>query len=204
MTENTPSPRVDPDRAVISQILAGHSKLYTVLVNRHKDAALTLALRMVRDRHDAEELVQDAFVRAFRNLGKFRGDACFGTWFYKILHNLCLTRISRRRPVATAIDIMAEETDGHYLVDTDDPSPLEIMEGEELQKTIVVALENLPVSQRTVLTLFYVQDMSYEEIAEVVGMPLGTVKTHLFRGRLLLRKRVLRELKGEVEAYDEQ
>src|SRR5512138_224606 len=86
----------DRDESVLAEIRGGNSRKFAVLVNRHQERALTLAVRIVGNREEAEELVQDSFVRAFRALGDFRGDAKFGTWFTRILYNVCLTRAGRK------------------------------------------------------------------------------------------------------------
>ncbi len=93
------------DAEIIDEVRAGNSRSYAFLVDRHKDRALTLALRLVGARHEAEELVQDAFLKAFRNLGRFRGEARFGTWFYRILYNLCMTRLRRRSTAPQMLEI---------------------------------------------------------------------------------------------------
>jgi RNA polymerase sigma-70 factor (ECF subfamily) len=159
---------------------------------------MTLAVRLIGSREEAEELVQDAFLRAYRNLDQFRGDAKFSTWFYRILYNLCMTRVARRRKKPAALEIDDGKVD-RVLVDEEAISALDRIEQEELSIIIASEIENLPEKFKTLVTFFYVQEMSYEEICTVLGMPLGTLKTNLFRGRNLLRGRVLTRLKDEVK-----
>ena len=160
---------------------------------------MTLALRLTGNREEAEELVQDAFLRAYRSLDQFRGDAKFGTWFYRILYNLCLTKVSRRKGKPEQLDVSDEQMLDNILVDADDIGIQERMEGEEMQQMIASEIEALPERFKLTLTLFYVQEMSYEEITTVLNQPLGTVKTNLFRARNLLRERVLNAMKGEMK-----
>ena len=189
----------DTDRDIIEQVRAGNSRRYAVLVDRHKDRAFTLALRLTGNRQEAEELVQDAFLRAFKNLNQFRGDAKFGTWFYRILYNLCMTKVTRRRGKPEALDAKDGDTLDSLLVDNDEPSIHERLEDEELQGIVSEEIRALPENYRAAITLFYVQEMSYEEIVSVLNIPVGTVKTNLFRARNLLKERVLGRMKGEMK-----
>jgi RNA polymerase sigma-70 factor (ECF subfamily) len=188
----------DPERDIIEQVRAGNARRYAVLVDRHKDRALTLAVRLTRNREEAEELVQDAFVRAYKGLDQFRGDARFGTWFYRILYNLCMTKVTRRRGGVEQLDLDDDQSLNTAVVN-DEPSIHERLERDEMQTMISEEIESLPGQFKSVITLFYVQEMSYEEIASVLDRPIGTVKTNLFRGRALLRERVLGRVKGEMK-----
>ena len=187
----------DPDQEIIEAIRGGHVRGFGVLVDRHKDRAMTLALRIVGEREDAEEVVQDAFLRAYRNLEQFRGESRFSTWFYRILYNACMSRVTRRPKHGETVDSGDETID---MIGSDDPSVQQTLENEEEQAVLQEEMTRLPETFRTALTLFYVQELSYDEMASILQMPLGTVKTNLSRGRVLLRKRVLERLKEEVDA----
>ena len=188
----------DTDQDLIEAIRAGNPRRFSVLVDRHKDRAMTLALRIVGERGAAEELVQDAFLRAYRSLEKFRGDAKFSTWFYRILYNVCMTRVLRRPK--EKVEWSDDDMRTLDVADQDVPSAQERMEAEEMQALLKEELARIPQAFRSALTLFYVQELSYEEMASVLEMPLGTVKTNLSRGRVLLRKRVMERLNEEVHA----
>lgn len=189
----------DSDQDIVDQIRAGNTRRYALLVDRHKDRALTLACRLIGGKEEAEELVQDAFVRAFKSLDQFRGDAKFGTWYYRILYNLCMTKVTRRRGKPEQINVDGEGGLDNLLVDGDEPSIDERLEEEELNELIADEINSLPEKFKSVVTLFYVQEMSYEEIVSVLGTPIGTVKTNLFRARNLLKERVLGRMKGETK-----
>ena len=186
------------DAEIIDGVRAGNTRAYALLVDRHKDRALTLAHRLVGDHMEAEELVQDAFVKAFRNLGQFRGDARFGTWFYRILYNLCMTQLRRRSGLPQMLDISDDAALDALSVDSETPGVDESLETYDIVRFLSVEVEALPPQYRSAVTLFYVQDMTYEEIADIMNVPLGTVKTCLFRGRNLLKKRISMRLKKEV------
>ena len=188
----------ETEKDIIEQVRAGNTRRYAFLVDRHKDQAFTLAVRLTGERSEAEELVQDAFLRAFKSLDQFRGDAKFGTWFYRILYNLCMTKVTRRRGKHEHVDLDDVNVLQSFRAEDEEPSIHERLEDEELKEMLSGEIESLPEKFRSVITLFYIQEMSYEEIVSVMNAPIGTVKTNLFRARNLLKERVLRRMKGEV------
>ena len=159
---------------------------------------MTLAFRLVGEKSEAEELVQDSFLRAFRSLGTFRGDAKFSTWFYRILYNVCMTRVRRRGLVPVQVDGEDPGSEGAVWADPA-PDVLKRMESAEVREILLEEMLQLPEAFRAALTLFYVQELKYEEMTHVLQIPVGTVKTHLSRGRTLLRERVLERMKDEVQ-----
>lgn len=189
---------LDPDSQILQEIRDGQPRRFAALVDRHKDRALTLAVRLVGNREEAEELVQDSFVRAYRSLDEFRGDARFATWLYRIVYNVCLTKVMRRKdqdiPPAVVVD---EVLSGE--IASPESDILSRLEDEELRRFVGQAIELLPEKQRTAVTLFYIQEMTYEEIAQITGQPMGSVKTHLFRGREALRRSVSRQWEARVK-----
>jgi RNA polymerase sigma-70 factor (ECF subfamily) len=158
---------------------------------------MALALRMLRNRLDAEEALQDAFVRAYRGLEGFEEGSTFGTWFYRILYNVCLTRLGARKADIESVDF-SDESGEQF-----DPSILACdglageIEARDITRMVHQTLDELPPKYATILSLFYLQERSHEEIVEITAMPIGTVKTHLFRARELLRKALVRRLSGE-------
>ena len=189
---------LDLDRHIIEEIRAGNTRRYAQLVDRHKDRAMTLALRLTGSREEAEELLQDAFLRAFKNLGQFRGDARFATWFYRILYNLCMTKISRRNSKSETLTIEDRSGLDNIFVDEEEPTIHQKLEQEEFLEMVSREIDDLPEKYKSAVLLFYVQELSYEDICTVQNLPLGTVKTNLFRGRNLLRERVMKKVKGEM------
>jgi|ERR1051326_5965665 RNA polymerase sigma-70 factor (ECF subfamily) len=186
------------DTEIIDKVRGGARHHFAALVDRYKDRAMTLSIRMLKNRQDAEEATQDAFVRAYNGLDKFEGTAKFGTWFYRILYNVCLTKIGNRKEGFVEYDDGMEYADeqrapfggagperkGNLSRD------LETRDMIEFIKTII---EKLPPKYSTILSLFYFQELSHEEICEVTRLPLGTVKVHLFRARALLQERLQKE-----------
>ena len=188
------------DQELIVEIQSGKIASFRVLVERHKDRAFTLAVRLLKQRTDAEEALQDAFLRAFQGLEDFRGDAKFSTWFYRILYNVCLTRLGRAKPEAQQYSFQEEEGEEFSLqIASGDSLPDEVLEQNEFMTLISREIERMPEQYRVILTLYYIEELSYEEMSDVLQLPLGTIKTHLFRGRALLRSTVIEKYYPEVK-----
>jgi RNA polymerase sigma-70 factor (ECF subfamily) len=180
-TPGTSRGRHDVD--LVEGIRRGNMRDFSVLVDRYQDRAYTLASRILGDPASAEEAVQDAFLKAYRGMTSFRGDAAFGTWFYRIVYNCCLTRT--RRIVPDRISL--EEAEREEPV-SEEPAADVQMETREMVDLVNQILGKLPQQWRSVVTLYYIDELRYEEIAEILGVPLGTVKTHLFRARTRMKK----------------
>jgi RNA polymerase sigma-70 factor (ECF subfamily) len=180
------SPGSSPERLdheLVDGIRRGNLRDFSLLVDRYQDRAFTLAARVLGDPASAEEAVQDAFLKAYRGIATFRGDAAFGTWFYRIVYNCCLTRARRRTPERTSLD----DEDAAEPV-SEDPGADQRLEEQETAALVNEILGELPAPWRAVVTLFYIEELKYEQIAEILGIPLGTVKTHLFRARARMKK----------------
>jgi RNA polymerase sigma-70 factor (ECF subfamily) len=166
---------------------------FTVLVDRYKDRIHRLVRRMVGGPDD-EDLTQEVFIKVYRAIPGFRGGSTFKTWIYKIAHNLCLSELRKkgRRGEHLSIEEEGDEKIHRLLPDTRHGLEDEI-EKRDLSQSIRKLMERLPPQYRTALTLFYLENAKYEEISEIMGIPLGTVKTHIRRARLRLRDLLLVE-----------
>lgn len=176
----------DPDATTIQLIRTGMPNAYAQIVNRYAARALSLASRYIRDPHAAEDVVQDAFVRAYTALPSFKGEALFSTWFYRIVFNTAMNAAQkqRRQPDLTEID---EES----LVVWTDTDMFTRLEAAEMDVVLRESMQAISPTYAVVLDLFYVQDRSYDEIVTITALPLGTVKTRLNRGRALLRAEMM-------------
>jgi RNA polymerase sigma-70 factor, ECF subfamily len=184
----------DLDREIIQQVLDGNVQAFGLLVDRHKAKAMTLAVRILKNREDAEEALQDAFVRVYRALSSFEWKSNFSTWLYRIVYNTCATAAGKRNG-KYRISLDEGDEDGVKLEIESDELPPDIkMESDEFSKMVNEEVEKLPVAYGSTFTLFAVQDMSYEEIVHVTGVPLGTVKARLFRARVLLREAMVKRM----------
>jgi RNA polymerase sigma-70 factor (ECF subfamily) len=180
------------DNEIIEKIRKGGKHHYARLIDRYKDKAFTLAVRMLKDRQEAEEAIQDAFIRAYNALDKFQGTAKFGTWFYRIVYNVCLTRLGKRK--AEFIFMEYEEESGNgSMTHTVAESLEKQIEAGNMIEFVKKIIETLPEKYGMILSLFYLQELTHEEICEVTQLPLGTVKVHLFRARAMLQERLTSE-----------
>lgn len=185
----------DPDHQIIRRILAGEPRAYGALVDRHKSHGMTVAMRMLKNREDAEEALQDAFVRAYRSLDRFEFQSKFSTWFYRILFNVCSTSLSRRDPSPVlSLDTHDDDEGISPHLPSTDAAPDVDLESREFRSIVAEEIANLPANYASIMTLFLLEDLSYAEIVEITGFPLGTVKTHLFRARTMLRDAVHRRI----------
>ena len=171
------------------------------LVERHSDRAFQLAYSILQNRQDAEEVVQDAFIRIYRSLGNFRGDSQFSTWMYRIVVNLCNNKFRwnkvRGANCTISMDAPLSNAEGdddlRLELPSSDASPNEQAEFADLRERLEKAMATLPESYRTAVMLRNVQQLDYEEIAKILDCAVGTVKSRINRGRELLRQ----ALKGE-------
>jgi RNA polymerase sigma-70 factor, ECF subfamily len=167
----------------------GDQDAFALLVQRHQRFVFNLSLRMVQDYEDASEVTQEAFLAAWQGLPSFRGEANFTTWLYRIAYHCCLRQLERRKrerflqtvlQAEQILDGMNREKQGE-----------DILERRDRQVAVREQMEHLPGKYRVVLILRHLQEMTYEEMAAVLSMPVGTIKTHLFRARNLLKERLL-------------
>ncbi|MFT5920292.1 MAG: RNA polymerase sigma factor (sigma-70 family) [Granulosicoccus sp.] len=167
------------EQQYIEQVLDGNVNAYEHLVNRHKGMVHTIAMRIVRNQEDAEEVTQDTFLKAFQKLSTFKGGSKFSTWLYRITYNVAVSK-TRKKQLDTAD--MEDET----LANLDLNSTSDTLDGlkkEEQKRYIDSAIEQLPEDQSLILTLFYLNENSIEEIVEITKMTAGNVKVKLHRAR---------------------
>jgi len=192
MTPNT-------DQHFINQVLNGQTAAYSVLVECYKDLVFTLALRMLKNREEAEEVSQDTFVKAYKSLVKFKGDSKFSTWLYKIAYNSCLDRLKtyKKNYALVTIDEFTERD-----IKTLD-NAFEQLAAKEQGEAVKACMELLPPEDSFILTLFYFEDQSLEEISEVLGITPNNVKVKLFRSRKKLATVLKEKLEPEmIKAYE--
>ncbi len=174
----------DADADLVRQAQGGNEGAFEELVLRHQRFAFNVAYRVLGERAEAEDVIQEAFVRAWRALPGFRRQARFTTWLYRIVHNLCLNRLPGLRRELRAIDDLDE------LLADEGRSPAHSFQVREKLSFLHAQLPQLPGKYRLVLTLRYLEGLSYKEIAAELDLPMGTVKTHVHRARHLLTERL--------------
>jgi RNA polymerase sigma-70 factor (ECF subfamily) len=190
----------EEDRALILQAKAGNSGAFRKLVERHQRRAFAIAIGLVRDENDAREIVQEAFLRVHRGLGSFEGGSSFFTWLYRIVSNLSIDAMrkpSRRESEALDPDIRDEGVDQPLLARLDGADPLDVVRRGEILRRIQAALDELPPYHRGVSLMRELEGMSYEEMAEAMGVSKGTIMSRLFHARRKLQRAL-------ADCYEEQ
>ena len=176
---------MDNEQAFIQRAQKGDHDAYAALVDEHQRYIYNLALRVLKDADEALDLTQETFVRAWTALPNFRGQSQFRTWLYRIVTNLCYNRLPNLRRSLTDLgdDVISEipETDLSF------DNPARGFESRELRSHLHHAIENLDENYRLLISLRYQNELAYEEIASMLNLPLGTVKTGLFRAKEQLR-----------------
>lgn len=165
------------------------------LMEENKDMAFTIALKIVNTREDAEEVVQDSFLKAFSAIGTFRGSASFSTWFYRIVYNTSLTKIKRKRIVTSPISGIDLERKS----DSRDTSTWSMLKEEERKRYVNDALRKLNYLDGTIITLYYVGDNKLKKIAEIMDLKESAVKMRLLRAREKLKAELETLLGNELE-----
>ena len=172
----------ESDAALVAQARKGDQAAFEQLVRRHQRYVFNVAYRVLGDAVEAEDVTQEAFVRAWRGLPGFRGQSRFTTWLYRIVYNLCLNRLPKLRRELLQIEPLED-----VLADAA-PSPPDILETQEQMAFLHAELERMPEKYRLVLSLRYLEHLSYEEIATALNAPLGTVKTRMRSALARLRR----------------
>ena len=180
-----PTPLEESDELWVARALQD-PQAYEELVRRYQRRLYNLACRLTGDQEEAQDLAQEALVRAYNALARFRQGERFSPWIYKIATNLCINYLRRRR-FQVPLDEEAPFVDGAL-------TPEQALEREETRVTVQEAILALPDQYRAVVLLRHQQELSYSDIASALGLPLGTVKTHLFRAREMLNKILSQEL----------
>ena len=179
------------DRAAITRAQTGDTSAFRQLVERYQHRAYVLAVGLVRDEQDAQEVVQEAFLRVHKNLASFNGGSSFFTWLYRIVTNLSIDlmrRPFRREGSLVERSATAPEDDLPFMARLDGSDPLDHVHRCEMAASISAALDALPPYHRGVIILREVEGMSYQEIAEVMGVSKGTVMSRLFHARQKLQR----------------
>ena len=182
------------DGELVARTVAGDDGAYTVLVERYSDFVYTVVLRVVRSEEDARDVAQEAFVRAHRSLSRFRGDSKFSSWLYRIAVNRALTHLKRRKSRPDTVEYTSTspveaEFSSRRAVEDPEERVLDL----EFRSRVRKAVAKLPPRYRAAVTLFYLEERSYKEVAEALGVPMGTLKTHLHRARAILREELEQE-----------
>jgi RNA polymerase sigma-70 factor (ECF subfamily) len=184
----------DPDAALMLRVKQGDHGAFATLVDKYKQPVLNLVYRMLRDLSEAEDVAQNAFVQAYKAAHRYEAGSKFSTWLFTIARNLALNEIRRRsRHSAESLDTPhpdQEDRPLHQFEDKSSASPGEGLLQAELQEKIELVLRDLPENQRTAILLCRQEELSYEEIARVIGCTVSATKSLIHRGRETLRQKL--------------
>ncbi len=180
------------DQQLVDRVFRGDKHAFDLLVLRYQHRILGLIGRFINDPAEVEDVAQEAFIKAYRALPKFRGDSAFYTWLYRIAINTAKNYLVARgrRPPSTDIDVDDAEFMENNTTLTDIESPEANQEKTDLERVIYEAIDELPEDLRTAFTLREFSGLSYEEITEIMGCPVGTVRSRIFRAREALDKKI--------------
>jgi RNA polymerase sigma-70 factor (ECF subfamily) len=190
---------IDPDAALMLRVKQGDTMAFTELVEKYKQPVMNLVARTLRDQTEAEDLAQNVFVQVYKSAYRYKSTAKFSTWLFTIARNLCLNEIRRRsRHPAESLEGQSEQEDQpqRQFEDKKTFQPTENLLQSELAQKIEAALAELPENQRTAILLCRQEELSYEEIAEVLGTSLSATKSLIHRGRETLKEKLKPYLKS--------
>lgn len=177
------------DKELIALIKKGDMSAFDEFTKMYQNRVVNIAYSLLSDREDALDAAQEVFIKIYRNVSGFRGDSSVSTWVFRITQNVCRDFLRKRKAAPTVQSIDNDDEDEPKLEIADETdSPEQVSEKNERVRVLRRAISELEENQRTVLTLFDIEGMSYEEISCIVKCPIGTVKSRLYRARESLRK----------------
>ena len=186
------------DQQLVRQALAGSQAAYQELLQRHQKSVLATVYKLVHNREEARDLVQETFMKAFGSLATYREEFQFSTWLHRIASNCSIDYIRKKKIEALSLDQPLETKDSQVSLEIPDWSTNPEADLVEKQKSLTIkeAIDSLPKGYREVILFRHKDEKSYQEIAAILGLPVGTVKARIFRGRELLKKKLKAWRKG--------
>jgi RNA polymerase sigma factor (sigma-70 family) len=184
------------DADIIQRVLQGDRNAYTLLVDRYRHLVYTLALRMLSNAEDAEEVAQDAFIKAYHALGTYNGHSKFSTWLYTITRNTCISRTRTPRQA-----ILPREEQQLAMIAGPDESINQQQEQKAKKKILAEAIKMLAADESEIITLYYIHEQTVDEICRITGFGGSNVKVKLYRARKKLKEIIDKHYKGELTEY---
>jgi RNA polymerase sigma-70 factor (ECF subfamily) len=178
------------DQGIVEKVVLGQKELFRLLVQRHQRGIYSLGMSFFRHPEDAADFTQEVFLKAFKSLATFRGQARFSTWLFRIAYNTAINGIQRRKDFHS----LAEDAE---IPDTDTPERRAMR--RVVRDSVGKALEELPERYRVCVDLYFFYDQTYAEIGAVTGLPINTIKSHVFRAKKILREKLRDTMEGGIE-----
>ncbi|MBL7995060.1 sigma-70 family RNA polymerase sigma factor [bacterium] len=193
------------DRAIIQKILSGDLNAFETIVNTHQKLVSHVVFKMVRQTTDREEVCQDVFIKVYENLKSFQFNSKLSTWIARIAYNSCLNYLQKKKlPLYDDAMTTYDEKENNPISDSfseniwgSSPGPEDKMMRAQVSEYLKTEIGHLPVQYRTIITLYHLDEMSYQEIGQVLNLPEGTVKSYLFRARKMLKDKLLAKYQEE-------
>ena len=191
------------DRAIVRKILSGDLNAFETIVNSNQKLVAHVVFKMVRQTADREEVCQDVFIKVYENLKSFQFNSKLSTWIARIAYNSCLNYLQKKKlplynDVPTTYDENEPISDGFSEnIWGSSPGPEDALMRGQVSEYLKTEIGQLPVQYRTIITLYHLDEMSYQEIGQVLNLPEGTVKSYLFRARKMLKDKLLEKYKEE-------
>jgi len=193
------------ERALINTILDGNLNAFRDLVETYQKLVVHIVFRLISRQEHMEEICQEVFIKVFQNLSGFKFQSKLSTWIGKIAYTTTINYL-RKEKIHGSAEIKKSSNNNNMednynapldSIHSDDLNPVETLERQDISKLIHKNIEQLPTPYQTIITLYHLEQMSYQEIAEIMDLPEGTVKSYLFRGRKKLKESLVKELQGE-------
>ena len=178
--------KFETDIFYLQQIISGNARAYAFLVEKHKDMVFSIALKILHSREDAEEVAQDAFVKAYQSLSGFKNEAKFSTWLYRIVYNSAISKVRKKKLELSPLD---DTTINNYSEDSIDSNFFLVEEADQFE-LLQKALQSLPEDENVIVSLFYQNDNSIDDISAITGLTVANVKVKLHR----IRKKLYTEM----------
>ena len=176
---------------LLTDVKSGDQAAFEIIINDYRKLVIHIIFRMVKNSADREDLFQDIFIKVYKNIKNFRFQSKLSTWIGKIAYNTCLNHIKKNRSETMNEEIVNNISESYF--SDSEPLPDTLTSQKDITTLVHKEIENLNYIYRTVLTLFHLEEMSYEEIANIMNLPQGTVKSYLFRARQELKKNLVRK-----------
>ena len=187
----------DSDLALVRRVKKGEYSAFDLLVLKYQSRVIAISTKFVKDIQLAEDIAQESFFKAYKSIDSFREESAFYTWLYRITANTAINYLSSKKRKSELLEADVSNREGESIDIFDIPggeSPEDILNANSLREDIFKNMSNLPEEIRTAVTLREFEGLSYEEIAEILGCPLGTVRSRIFRGRELLQQTISEQI----------